>query len=154
MTIGSTDSDLYLLELSDRKMLPAQLSRLEKSLPATLTYGTNALIEQTAKELKEYFDGTRKQFDVPLGLTGTPFQQKAWEALLSIPYGTTRSYKQQAHAIGNSKSVRAIARANGDNRIAIMIPCHRIIGSDGSPVGYGGGIERKQWLLKHEFEHQ
>ena len=112
------------------------------------------MIDKVSAQLDEYFNGERKSFEVPLVVPGTDFQQKVWNALVQIPYGVTRSYKQQADVVGDVKAVRAVARANGENRISIIIPCHRIIGSDGSIVGYGGGIHRKQWLLKHEFENQ
>jgi O-6-methylguanine DNA methyltransferase len=100
--------------------------------------------------LEEYFAGTRKVFDIPLVLPGTPFQQKVWAGLQTISYGSTRSYREQAEAIGSPKAVRAVAKANGDNRIAILVPCHRVIGANGELVGYGGGLSRKQYLLKLE----
>jgi AraC family transcriptional regulator of adaptative response/methylated-DNA-[protein]-cysteine methyltransferase len=106
-----------------------------------------------AQQLKEYFEGIRKEFSVPLFLPGTDFQRAAWESLQRIPYGTTRSYRQQALDINKPEAVRAIAGANGMNRIAILIPCHRVIGSDGQLTGYGGGLWRKKWLLDFESEH-
>lgn len=154
MIIGVSDEGLHLLEFEDRKILDVQLENLKKWSNAELITGHHSLIDKVSDQLTEYFNGIRKNFDLPLLITGTEFQQKAWNALLDIPFGVTRSYKQQAHAIGDINAVRAVARANGENRIAIVIPCHRIIGSDGSIVGYGGGIHRKQWLLKHEFENQ
>jgi len=153
MMIGVTDQGLCLLEFTDRKMLETQLTILKKRMNARMVTGKHPMIDKVSGQLTEYFEGNRKSFDVPLLMPGTDFQQKVWNELVQIPYGSTRSYKQQAHAIGNVKAVRAVARANGENRISIIIPCHRIIGSDGSIVGYGGGIHRKQWLLKHEFEH-
>jgi len=153
MTAGATDDGLCLLEFSDRQMLNTQKSTLEKRLKMSLVSGNHPHLAETEKQLREYFSGQRKTFDLPLIYPGTPFQQKAWDALLQIPYGTTRSYKQQADAVGDVKSVRAVARANGENRLAIIIPCHRIIGADGGAVGYGGGVERKRWLLKHEYAH-
>lgn len=154
MMIGVSDEGLHLLEFEDRKLLDAQLESLTKRTNVELITGNHPLIDKVSNQLTEYFNGIRKNFDLPLLITGTEFQQKAWNALLDIPFGVTRSYKQQAHAICDINAVRAVARANGENRIAIVIPCHRIIGSDGSIVGYGGGIRRKQWLLKHEFENQ
>lgn len=112
------------------------------------------MIEEVECQLEEYFEGNRKDFSLPLVVPSSDFQKKTWNALLQIPYGQTRSYKQQANAIANTQAVRAVARANGENRISIIIPCHRVIGSDGTITGYGGGIQRKQWLLKHEFENQ
>ncbi|MFK7951460.1 MAG: bifunctional transcriptional activator/DNA repair enzyme AdaA [Ekhidna sp.] len=154
LMIGATDEGVCLLEFTDRKMLETQLAILEKRLETKLITGKHPMLDLAQKQLNEYFEGKRKEFDLPLVIPGTEFQQKTWNALLQIPYGVTRSYKQQAGIVGDVKAVRAVARANGDNRISIIIPCHRIIGSDGSIVGYGGGIQRKQWLLKHEFENQ
>lgn len=154
MMIGVTNEGLCLLEFTDRKMIETQIEVLKKRLKAEMITGTHPLIEKVQVQLKEYFEGERKQFDVPLVVPATDFQSKVWKALLEIPFGVTRSYKQQSSVVGNVKAVRAVARANGENRISIIIPCHRIIGSDGSIVGYGGGIHRKQWLLKHEFENQ
>jgi methylated-DNA-[protein]-cysteine S-methyltransferase len=101
-------------------------------------------------QLEEYFDGSRRSFDLPLDLRGTEFQVEAWNALAEIPYGRTASYGQQAASIGRPKAVRAIGGANGRNPVAIVLPCHRIVGADGSLTGFGGGIEVKKWLLDHE----
>jgi len=103
-----------------------------------------------ARQLVEYAAGKRTSFELALDLRGTPFQLAVWSWLQTIPYGETRSYAEQARAIGAPAAVRAVARANGDNRIAIVIPCHRVVGADGSLTGYGGGLWRKQWLLHHE----
>ena len=105
------------------------------------------------KQIEEYFDGKRKEFSIPLAIVGTTFQKQAWLALQAIPYGETRSYKEQAEFIGNPKAIRAVARANGDNRIAIIIPCHRVIGANGELVGYGGGLWRKRYLIELEQKH-
>ena len=153
MMIGVTHEGLCLLEFTDRRMLETQVETLKKRFKANTVTGKHPMIEIVTRQLDEYFEGKRKKFSVPLTVPGTEFQEKVWHELITIPYGITRSYKQQANAIGNVKAVRAVARANGENRISIIIPCHRIIGSDGSIVGYGGGIHRKQWLLKHEFEN-
>jgi len=150
MLAGGTDDGICLLEFVDRRMLETQIKRLKKLLKAEFVPGVNKHFDVLAKQLKEYFDGKRKQFDLPLQLPGTEFQVKVWEELMKIPCGSTRSYKEQAIALDNPKAVRAVARANGDNRIAIIIPCHRVIGSNGEPVGYGGGIWRKQYLLELE----
>lgn len=104
-------------------------------------------------QLQEYFEGKRKTFTFPIMIDGTPFQKSVWEALTEVPYSNTRSYLDIAKQIGNEKSVRAVAQANHSNKFAIVIPCHRIIGSDGSLTGYGGGLWRKEWLLKHERQH-
>lgn len=101
-------------------------------------------------QLEEYFTGARTKFDLKLNPKGTEFQQKVWQELLNIPFNTTRSYLEQTKAIGDVKAIRAVASANGKNPIAIIIPCHRVIGSDGSLTGYAGGLWRKKWLLAHE----
>ena len=108
------------------------------------------LISYAAEMLNEYFDGKREVFDLPLNPEGTEFQKKVWNALLTIPYGQTRSYKEQAEAVGNVKACRAVGAANGKNPISVIIPCHRVIGSAGSLVGYGGGLEMKKALLELE----
>lgn len=154
MMIGVTDEGLCLLEFTDRKMIETQIDVLKRRMKSGMVTGRHPMIDAVSEQLDEYFAGTRKVFDIPMVVPGTEFQQKVWDALMGIPFGTTRSYKQQADVVGDIKAVRAVARANGENRISIIIPCHRIIGSDGSIVGYGGGIHRKQWLLKHEFENQ
>ncbi|MBP9812088.1 methylated-DNA--[protein]-cysteine S-methyltransferase [Candidatus Gracilibacteria bacterium] len=110
----------------------------------------NSILSEVKKQLCEYFLGKRKGFTIPLAPEGTDFQKKAWKALEKIPYGETRSYKEEALLAGNPKAIRAIGGANNKNPIVIIIPCHRVIGADGKLVGYGGGIERKKWLLEHE----
>jgi len=112
--------------------------------------GDSAILRQTAVELVDYFTGQRQIFGVPLDLVGTPFQLAAWQALLAIPYGRTRSYAEQARAIGRPTATRAVAAANGQNKVSIVVPCHRVIGSDGSLTGFGGGLPRKQALLALE----
>jgi methylated-DNA-[protein]-cysteine S-methyltransferase len=102
------------------------------------------------RQLNEYFAGTRREFDLPLRLEGTPFQQRVWQSLTEIPYGETWSYGELAKRIGNPNASRAVGLANGSNPIAILVPCHRVIGADGSLTGYGGGLDRKRWLLSHE----
>ena len=101
-------------------------------------------------QLQEYFSGTRQTFDLPLDVSGTAFQQEAWVALQQIPYGTTLTYQQQATAMGRPAAVRAVGTANGRNPLSIVVPCHRVIGANGSLTGYGGGLHRKRWLLSHE----
>jgi AraC family transcriptional regulator of adaptative response/methylated-DNA-[protein]-cysteine methyltransferase len=150
MLAGATDDGICLLEFVDRRMLETQIKRLKKYLHAELIPGNNKYFDELSHQLKEYFDGVRKVFDVPLHIPGTEFQSQVWKELQKIPYGKIRSYKEQAITLKNPKVIRAVARANGDNRIAIIIPCHRVIGNDGELVGYGGGIWRKQYLLKLE----
>ena len=150
MLAGTIDDKICLLEFVDRRMIETQIERLKKYLNAKFVPGQSQIFDKLDKQLKEYFDGKRKKFDIPLSLPGTEFQLKVWKELQRIPYGSTRSYQGQAVALGNPKAIRAVARANGDNRIAIIIPCHRVIGKNGELVGYGGGMWRKQYLLKLE----
>ncbi len=150
MLAGAVDEGICLLEFVDRRMIETQIKRLKKYLNAEFVPVQNKYFDELDKQLKEYFEGKRKEFDIPLSLPGTDFQLKVWKELQKIPYGKTRSYQQQAIALKNPKAVRAVAKANGDNRIAIIIPCHRVIGKDGQLVGYGGGMWRKQYLLNLE----
>lgn len=113
----------------------------------------NAVTELCLLQLQEYFSGKRKEFDLPLNQTGTAFQQKVWDLLLLIPYGKTISYQALSKQYGDPKAIRAIASANGKNNIPIIVPCHRVIGSNQSLTGYSGGLWRKQWLLEHEAAH-
>ncbi len=110
----------------------------------------NAYNQLTINQLVEYFQGKRTRFDLPFDLEGTDFQKRVWAELLNIPFGKTRSYLEQSKALGDVKAIRAVASANGQNKIAIIIPCHRVIGSDGSLTGYAGGLHRKKWLLEFE----
>ena len=112
-----------------------------------------ALIKEANRQLSEYLKGERQMFDLPLNPRGTDFQKRVWRALCDIPYGETRSYKQIAEAIGNPKAVRAVGMANNRNPITIVVPCHRVIGADGKLVGYGGGLEMKEFLLRLETIH-
>lgn len=115
---------------------------------------TNSILKEAIQQLDEYFSGERKVFSLPLSKSGTPFQKTAWKFLRSIPYGETHSYSDQATAIGNARAVRAVAQANHNNQIAIIVPCHRVLGKNGSLTGYGGGIWRKKWLLEHEQQYR
>ena len=112
--------------------------------------GNPAAFTSVTIQLQEYFSGTRQTFDLPLDVSGTSFQQQAWAALQQIPYGTTLTYQQQATAMGRPAAVRAVGTANGRNPVSIVVPCHRVIGANGSLTGYGGGLPAKQWLLSHE----
>lgn len=150
MLTVATDDGICLLEFTDRRMLETELKQLQSIYKTSILPGTSTYFTLVEKQLEEYFDGKRKAFDIPLVSPGTSFQQKVWKELQQIPYGTTRSYKQQAIAIGNPNAVRAVAKANGYNRLCIVVPCHRVIGDDGHLTGYGGGIWRKKWLLDHE----
>lgn len=153
MVAGATDDGVCLLEFHDRKILPSEFDDLTKLLETTIEEGENKHLKALRKQLKEYFEGGRKEFSIPLVIPGRPFQQAVWKELQNIPYGATRTYMEQANALKSPESVRAVANANGMNRIAIIIPCHRVIGSDGHLTGYGGGLERKKWLLDHEKKY-
>jgi AraC family transcriptional regulator, regulatory protein of adaptative response / methylated-DNA-[protein]-cysteine methyltransferase len=150
MAACSSSRGVCLLEFTDNRRLERELKELTGLLKATVVSGENRHLEMLRSQLQDYFAGRLKKFTVPLHTPGTEFQQAAWKVLQDIPYGETRSYKQQAIALGNPKAVRAVAAANGQNRVSIVIPCHRVIGSDGSLTGYGGGLDRKKWLLDHE----
>ncbi len=153
MLAGADDEALRLLEFTDRRMLETQLRRLQRRLGCALVPGDGAILADTAAQLGEYFDGQRREFTIPVAPAGTEFQQDVWRELRAIPYGRTRSYGEQAAAMGRPEAVRAVARANGDNPVAVIVPCHRVIGADGSLTGYGGGLWRKQWLLELESRH-
>jgi AraC family transcriptional regulator, regulatory protein of adaptative response / methylated-DNA-[protein]-cysteine methyltransferase len=152
MLAGGTEEGICLLEFVDRRMLETQIKRVTHRLQARVLPGECQHFKPLKQQLDEYFASKRRQFDIPLVLAGTLFQQKVWSLLQSIPFGQTRSYKQQAEALGTPAAIRAVARANGDNRISILIPCHRVIGANGELVGYGGGLWRKQFLLKLESD--
>lgn len=150
MLACASDKGVCLLEFVDRRALAAQLATLRKRLRRPVSPGSNRHIERLERELAAYFKSGEAAFTVPLDAPGTDFQQQVWRALQSIPCGQTRSYADIARVIGRPAAVRAVARANGDNRIAILIPCHRVIGSDGTLTGYGGGLWRKEHLLHLE----
>ncbi len=150
MFVCATDEGVCLLEFTDRRMLETEFSDLQRLLKARIMVGENDHIRQAKGELEEYFRGTRTDFDVPLVSPGSEFQNRVWANLKKIPYGELRSYQEQAAMMGNPRAVRAVGTANGHNRISIIIPCHRVIGKDGSLTGYGGGLERKRWLIGHE----
>lgn len=147
---GADDRGVCLLEFADRRSIGAQLETMRRRLRRPLVPGESAVLERLRSELGEYFGGRRRTFEVPLHAPGTPFQERVWNELRRIPYGEIRSYEQVARHIGAPKAVRAVGRANGMNPIAIVVPCHRVVGKDGSPVGYGGGVRRKEWLLDLE----
>lgn len=150
MVACADEHGICLLEFSDRKALPTELKNISKHFNANIVQGENPHFIMLEQELSEYFDGKRTEFTVPLSPVGTAFQKQVWEILQQIPYGGTRSYQEQAEILGNPKSVRAVANANGLNKISILVPCHRVIGSNGQLTGYGGGIWRKQKLLELE----
>jgi O-6-methylguanine DNA methyltransferase len=151
MIAGATDRGVCLLAWVGGRHLDTHLRALRTALgePAE-DNGQNPHLRNLRAQLEEYFDGRRRRFDIPLDPVGTPFQKLAWQALAAIPYGTTTSYAAQAAALGNPRAVRAVAGANARNRISILLPCHRIIGADGSLTGYAGGVERKKALIALE----
>jgi AraC family transcriptional regulator of adaptative response/methylated-DNA-[protein]-cysteine methyltransferase len=152
MAAAATSAGICLLEFTEGKdlSLSADLEELAKLLNTKVRKGWNILLWRLRKQLKEYFKGARKEFSLPLVTPGTDFQIEVWNNLKKIPYGSTISYHKQAENLNNPEAMRAVAQANSSNRIAIIIPCHRVIGSDGSLVGYRGGLKRKKWLIDHE----
>jgi methylated-DNA-[protein]-cysteine S-methyltransferase len=148
--LGSFKNQLCLLDFEYRKKRTTIDKRLQNGLNATYLVKNDKILIETKKQLDEYFDMRRKKFDIPIVMVGTFFQKSVWNALLKIPYGTTASYLQLAQNINNKKAVRAVANANGANSMAIIIPCHRIIGSDGELTGYAGGLTLKKKLLDLE----
>jgi len=148
--LGSYDGKLCLADWRYRKKRTAIDARIQKALQANYVEESSEVIEETIKQLEAYFVGKRKIFDIPLLLIGTDFQKSVWEGLTNIPYGETASYLELAKSIGNEKAVRAVASANGANAISILVPCHRIIGSDRSLTGYAGGLSAKKRLLELE----
>jgi len=150
MLAGATDEALVLLEFVDRRMLPTQVRRLRQRMGAVFVPDRNHVTERVEGELDAYFAGELRDFGVACGPVGTPFQREVWRALSDIPYGETRSYGELAREVGRPRAVRAVGRANGMNALAIVVPCHRVVGADGNLVGYGGGLWRKQRLLDFE----
>lgn len=153
MLACATNKGVCVLEFINRIKLEKELRDLQALLNGIIAPGKNKHLEQLEAELQEYFAGTRKEFTVPLHTPGNDFAQSVWKTLQQIPYGTTCSYKEQAELMKNPKAIRAIASTNGRNRLAIIIPCHRVIGSNGSMTGYAAGVDKKKWLLKFEREH-
>jgi methylated-DNA-[protein]-cysteine S-methyltransferase len=150
LILGSFDGKLCLLDFRYRKMRKTVDDRIRKGLNANFVEHDDVILEKARKQLDEYLNGDRKEFDIPLLIVGTDFQKSVWDALMKVPYGTTSTYLQLSKNINNEKAVRAVTSANGANAISIIIPCHRIIGSDGELVGYGGGLPVKKRLLKLE----
>lgn len=140
---------VHLLEFADRKELPAEMRKLVAQV-GVIAPGQSRITRQLSDQLGAYFKGELTAFDLPLALHGTEFVQSVWQALVKVPYGTTKSYGVLSQDLGNPAATRAVARANGANQIAVVIPCHRIIGADGSLTGYAGGVWRKRALLELE----
>ena len=141
------ESPIGLIEIGATADGVTSLFFVEKRRPGV---ATNNVCEEAVRQISEYFEGSRQKFELPIALRGTEFQREVWQGLQSISFGQTVSYGDLARAIGKPSAVRAVGSANGDNPISIIVPCHRVIGSNGSLTGYGGGLERKEWLLKHE----
>lgn len=154
LVLASFADRLCLCDWSDNPFAERNRRRIEKYLKATSKTETTSVLEETKRQLDEYFAGKRKAFDIQLCLVGTDFQHKVWNALRSIPYGSTKSYKDIAQCIGKPKAVRAVAGAIGANAISILIPCHRVIGSNHSLTGYAGGLEAKRGLLGMETQER
>lgn len=151
--LAVADEDaLYLLEFVDRRGLEREIERLRQKTQAAILPGTCAPIASLEHELREYFEGKLTTFQTPIRCLGTPFEQRVWDQLMKIPPGQTRSYRDIAEALGEPSAPRAVARANGANQLAIIVPCHRVIYANGELGGYGGGAARKRWLLEHEKE--
>ena len=150
LELGATERGVCLLEFGDRRALPSEIALLEEKMGCGVVVGTNEHLDRIADELGRYFARTLTEFSTPLDIMGTPFQRRVWAELRRIPYGKTISYGRLAERIGQPGAQRAVGRANGANRIAIAIPCHRVVRSDGKLGGYGGEPRRKQFLLDLE----
>lgn len=148
----ATDEGLCLLEFADNQHIERELQQVVAALKEEITEKDNPIILLLEKELEDYFKGELKHFSVPLHLVGTDFQKRAWQALVQIPYGKTISYKAQAEQMLHPKAVRAVANANGGNKIVILVPCHRVVGSNGKLTGYSSGVWRKEKLLLLESD--
>jgi methylated-DNA-[protein]-cysteine S-methyltransferase len=150
MILGSFEGSLCLLDFRYRRMRATVDNRIKNGLKAKFVEREDELLTKTRTQLDEYLSGNRRDFDIPLLMVGTDFQKSVWEALRKVPYGSTSTYLQLAKDIDNEKAVRAVANANGANSMSVVIPCHRIIGSDGELVGYGGSLPVKKRLLTIE----
>jgi AraC family transcriptional regulator of adaptative response/methylated-DNA-[protein]-cysteine methyltransferase len=152
MILGATQEGLCLAEFADRRMFEREIAELRRRLGCAMVPGTNPHLQHAERELREYFDGKRTEFTVPLVTPGSAFDQKVWRKLRTIPFARTVSYLELAQRIGDACAARAVGNANGHNRISIIIPCHRVTNKNGRLGGYGGGLWRKQWLLNHEHD--
>lgn len=152
MIAMASDEALVLLEFHDRPALPFELKELQQRYGYSITSGSNDVLDGIQAELDAYFEGRLTRFETPLSLPSMPFQRQIWSLLQTIPYGETRTYGGMARDLGKPNSSRAVGAANGQNRIAILVPCHRVIGADGALTGYGGGKHRKRHLL--DLEHR
>ena len=142
---GDALSEIIFIKTEDQ----AEIKKIKKSI----TKAATPILKKCTAQLDDYFSGKNLHFDLPIAQEGTPFQQRVWKGLLTIPKGKTLSYLQFSKQLGNEKAIRAVGTANGKNNVSIIVPCHRVIGSNGTLVGYGGGLWRKQWLLNHEAKY-
>lgn len=149
MTLAATDTAVVLADFTERPMMPAQLAGIRRRI-GPMAEGSSALLDDTERQLAEYFDGTRRDFDLPIDAPGSPFQERVWGELRRIPYGETISYRELGERVDAAPAWRAVGRANGSNRLAVIIPCHRVIATGGGLGGYGGGLAAKRFLLDLE----
>lgn len=154
MLAVASESCLVLLEFVDRRGLERQIKTLRRRFGQAVVPGSNPVLDQARRELEEYFEGERQRFDVPIDAPGSEFEERVWQALREVPFGSTISYGELAEQAGRAGAARPTGRANGANRLAIVLPCHRVIGADGALTGYAGGVDRKRWLLEHESRVQ
>ena len=149
MTLGATDDALVLADFNERRLMPVQLATTRRRIGPT-ALGSTPLLDRAERQLREYLAGDRVDFDLPIQIPGSPFQERVWGELLRIPYGETISYGEMARRVGVPAASRAVGRANGSNRIAVIVPCHRVVAAGGGLGGYGGGLPAKQFLLDLE----
>jgi O-6-methylguanine DNA methyltransferase len=149
MTIGATEDAVVLADFTERAMMPAQLAAVRRRFGATVE-GDSPVLDRTQAQLLEYFGGSRRAFDLPLDLPGSPFQERVWTELSRIPYGHAITYRDLAERVDAGSAWRAVGRANGSNRLAVIVPCHRVIATGGGLGGYGGGLPAKRHLLELE----
>jgi AraC family transcriptional regulator of adaptative response/methylated-DNA-[protein]-cysteine methyltransferase len=149
MTIGATHHAVVLCDFSERRMMPAQLAAIRRRFGPTVD-GVSPLLERVEAQLREFLAGERRAFDLPLDMPGSAFQERVWAELRQIPYGETVAYRELAARVGAPQAPRAVGRANGSNRLALIVPCHRVIAAGGGLGGYGGGLAAKRWLLDLE----
>ena len=150
LLLGSFGGRLCLLGFGDKETRRTVDDWIRKKLDARFVEKNDEILEKTRKQLDEYLNGNRKEFDIPLLMVGTDFQRRVWKALMRVPYGATSTYGQIAEDIASPRAVRAVGNANKTNPISIIVPCHRVIGSNGELIGYGGGLSLKKWLLRLE----
>jgi AraC family transcriptional regulator of adaptative response/methylated-DNA-[protein]-cysteine methyltransferase len=146
---GATERAIVLCDFAERRMIAAQLAAVRRRIGPTVE-GTNALLDELERQLRAYFAGERRDFDLPLDIPGSPFQERVWNELRRIPYGATISYRELAERVEAGGAFRAVGRANGANRVAVIVPCHRVIAAGGGLGGYGGGLDAKRHLLALE----